>query len=599
MAACCTPSGQDSTDSSLVAYRKSHEPLYTTTVGMAPTPQVMARRTPSACEKYNQYQLATSIACNLTINDRIAKLVQPKEVYGVVCEPRIQEVRLNKDKFPDSVDKKAVFLVCPEGINSEEALKRLKQVVENKNKQAKNQNLLNEEYFVCASKLEYNGRQARFCLEVQEPNEVGIEYVEFIIFSPNSSNGDNDVFIVLLSDVPYNLTKSQMLNIIKESADGILISLPKLKDIDVENWQLAPEHDWDHYLGKNDTTNIGLCYKYGATRPVPTYVNTARKMDFNTEEAKTFRTSIQEDTVKEIITASNPSDKDNAFTKFFSKLSSSSPLSSAKKIQTAIPYSPEDTIFVQQESDLYYGSLDSTKMLAQKSCSLRADVTHLNLTDAQKTEFGIYSVQGSNQGSNIDIFDAQKLVKSFYNLISQITEDLWIASNSYKLDGGDVEIMERELMTVLQHVTEMGHGVLSVLQNSQNNPETRCEFENARLSITSTQQIIINSINQFYVHNGQPTITIADVLKLIENDVQTFDLPTMDNGSVFQDIMENSLKKIKDYGLDQNKSEPKKRFNKETPFLKTHIEKFSSCDRLRLSQKSISVLPLYPKPKPR
>ena len=75
MAACCTPSGQDSTDSSLAAYRKSHEPLYTTTVGMAPTPQVMARRTPSACEKYDQYQLATSIACNLTINDRIAELV--------------------------------------------------------------------------------------------------------------------------------------------------------------------------------------------------------------------------------------------------------------------------------------------------------------------------------------------------------------------------------------------------------------------------------------------------------------------------------------------------------------------------------------------
>ena len=392
-----------------------------------------------------------------------------------------------------------------------------------------------------------------------------------------------------------------MLELIRKSSTGILESLPALKHIDSSTWQFVTHHvthhDWNHYLGKNDAKNIGLCYKYGATRPVPTYVNMARKMDFDTKEAQTFGTPIQEDTVREIIKTSNPSEKDNAFTKFIERLSFSTLSSSAKKIQTDIPHSPKDTILVQQESDLYYGSLDSTKMIAAKSCHLRADVTHLNLTAAQKTEFDIYSVQGSTSDSNIDIFDAQKWVKSFYNFISQINEDLSIASNSYKLAGSDLATMERELVNVLQHVIEMEHVVLSVLQNSQNNPEIRCEFENALLATISTQQTIINSINQFYLHNGRPTITIADVLKLIEKEVQTFNMPTMDSESAFEEIVKNSLFRIEEYGLDRNKSEPKKRFNTQTPVIKAHIEKFSSCDRLRLSQKSISVLPLYPKPR--
>ncbi len=169
----------------------------TTSPTIAPSTQLMIKRTPSATEEIRRsfpQHLKTMLS-----GDRI-KLDDAKKVYGVGLHPKIAQKRL-KTVFSNKKNLKnelGVIMVCPLGTPHEIARADLEQQITSWNV---NHPLPEEQLWLHTSKRESDGEQARFSLPIKDEN-ILIARIEFIIWLDKKTQ--NTAKIMLLGDVPYH-----------------------------------------------------------------------------------------------------------------------------------------------------------------------------------------------------------------------------------------------------------------------------------------------------------------------------------------------------------------------------------------------------------
>jgi hypothetical protein len=272
-----------------------------------PMLQMMQRRPDSATKKYIHPDAAHG-----TINQRIHELDKNKIVYGVLCEGRVAEKRLGKLLVSTQlsaetvIPSRDVFLRCPLGKNRDQESANFKKILAEVNRIKSEQNSSFESFRYNESLLEKKGLQATFSIPNKrtQADPTDCEKIDVIIWADIHTLTEEvlGVNVLVLGDVPYN-ERSTVLGKVKKAKSEILQSLPKLASYTNNakkfNWKLVEKHEFDHYVFKNDATNLGLHYKYGATHSAPTKFNRDRPQNFNKERAKNFQTSLAEDSVLE------------------------------------------------------------------------------------------------------------------------------------------------------------------------------------------------------------------------------------------------------------------------------------------------------------
>lgn len=104
----------------------------------------------------------------------------------------------------------------------------------------------------------------------------------------------------------------------------------------------------------------------------------------------------------------------------------------------------------------------------------------------------------------------------------------------------------------MKHVTEFASTLLNVLKFGLENFETRCEFKIIYLYWINSQQMIVENLTQFYMHNGHPTITHHEMVEIIEAEGRKFECPEITDATSFRSAIDNTQSIIKDYELDRN-----------------------------------------------
>ena len=457
------------------------------------------------------------------------------------------------------------------------------------------------------SSLERAGLQATFSIPNQRTytDRTDCGKLDVVIWADTDkqTNKVTGVNVLVLGDVPYN-ERNTILSKVKKVKDKILQSLPELTEYTNSakkkkfNWTLIESHQFDHYIFKNDATNLGLNYEDGATHSVPTVLNTDRSTNFDPERTANFETTLAEDSVREgalLVDSFNPKN-------LFDKATEN----------TRIPHGPDTNILLQQESSIKIGFVESSRFSENKERALRVDVTDFKLTENQKKEIGVRPYELDSQtnkfrvpttpatGKLYDMCGTQKIHKACYNCMRQVNGHLDdLRSNYFLQDKAQLPGMIQEFGNWFKQVkvlTQIQHNLLGL---NKNNPETLCAQQTLKHKANATLDQIVDAVVQFKVHNGQSTShkqvkkSITEKVNIIENDCKISDA-----ASLIKNV-NTARVNIKGFALDQNQADKTKSFLAQSPIINNHMKTSSRYLVNKIGNESIFlpaivVDPAYP-----
>ncbi len=520
--------------------------------------------------------------------------------FGVICEGLVEQKRIYKQDTPTNYSPstvkfgRSVFLVCPLGKDRQECSIELKKLIENIN----HENQAKPDYQPLSlneSELEISNHQARICFNDDYGN------LDFLIWPKfDKKNTIVSANILPLSDVLYD-ERSYVITRIKKQQEGMVTTLSWLKDVPTQKWNIAENHDFDHFVGSGDSKSLGIIYGKASTQCVPQQFNRKRPMDPINPDAQDFKTTIAEDTVGEVERLCDPFNPEDLYE------------NSANSAN--LPDRSISNIRIQQESAMRLGFLQSVDLLEEKAAHLKVDVTSLKLTDQQIENFGVERVTHEG-GKTSDIFNTQKLWKSYRNCNIQLDDFTEQLESNYKLSE-NLELNTTQqastnttqqastLNEVLEHctehfltVTKLAEIECNLLGLSRNNIETQCALETIQFNVSKTQGKLIDSMVQFHRYNGNPNVTreeVEETLKLRwENTVDNCIIH--DNVS-FETNMNDARNTIQRYNLDKNKVQPNTSlFSKDSP-LESHYSDWTRNETEKLKIKKTGLTPHVVEPK--
>lgn len=559
----------------------------------APIVQMMQKRPDSATKKYIDPDAAYA-----TLNERIQNLDHNKQVYGVICEGRVAENRLdapvvNIQRSAEAqqnagafVPGREVFLRCPLGVDRNEASSQLKTIIDDVNSRKLAQNSSFQKFRHNESELEKKGLQATFSIPAKrtENHRTHCGKLDVIIWADVDSN---TVKIVVLGDIQYH-QRNTILGRVQRHEEAIFKSLPELaKYGTAEKWKLVEDQQFNHYIFKNDAINLGLNYEHGPTHSVPTGFNKDRPSNFDPAKTANFETSLAEDIVSEGEVLVNSFDPKNLFDQSIKD----------SKLPTGLGHN----IRAQQESSIKFGFLESSRLLESKARPLRVNVSSFKLVEAEKKQTGVKSYEvdpdtnkfrvarisantggisasiGST-GKVYDIFETQKIYKGCRNCIHQVNAHLDKLQSNYRLHNKtELTGMIKELSGWYKQVKLLTRIECNLLDLNKNNPETLCAKQTLEQTADATLNRIIDAAVQVSVENGnqmnhkQIQKKVTGKVKAIEQQCEITDAAS------FTKNVDTARINIKGFALDQNTEHKKNSILNRSPTIRKHLS-FSSRD---------------------
>lgn len=281
-------------------------------------------------------------------------------------------------------------------------------------------------------------------------------------------------------------------------------------------------------IGKNESHNLSIEYFFGITHFVPHVVNRERPTqpvslkrtssnsqtsDIGTDiNLQTFDISIRNNTIQKASHLETSVAQDHFDDICESLEPNNSGSDKFKKFrdsgQPAIPNESDDNIIDQLESSTFETFAESTRLVKFKSRGCRADVTHLNIPLQERHQWGLFSIYNPPEISGQPakesfILEFQKLEKALTNLTHQVQQDLFRCRNSYILDKSTkYEQIELELKKQLTMVTKFGRTLCNLYKLNSTNAISQCLLEKTKHDLMTTENLILNTILQFQLHNN-------------------------------------------------------------------------------------------------
>lgn len=238
---CCT-----STD--VAATTRVEVPAYERELEAPPT-QMKVKQSDLPIQKFRHPH-----AAHLKTEQKRNLLAKPCIPHGVVCDGIVKQARIDNDGPSPGYDPadfkpgQSVFLNCGSGdLSRNDCSQKLQDRIEELNATRDFKFKLNK------SGLEKNGLQARFCLPYNNGTLDVLVWAKF-----NKDTQKLNVLNVLLLNYVFYGERKQVLPRVKASMSDIVKTLPNLSSIPKNKWRIISNHHFDHPIGQNDITHIGV-----------------------------------------------------------------------------------------------------------------------------------------------------------------------------------------------------------------------------------------------------------------------------------------------------------------------------------------------------
>ena len=307
-------------------------------------------------------------------------------------------------------------------------------------------------------------------------------------------------------------------------------------------------------------------------------------MDWKNAKSTNFTTSIADDTLEENTEMVDSTDPENEYSKYL------------KSGPEFIATENGGNINAMQESSIKVSFNDNVRVIEFKAQATRTNGTHLQLTDQQKQQYGVYQETKPN-GSVHDIFEHQKIRKGFVSMIEQIRVHLKKFSTSYVVsDPSNIEPIREELINWYRKVTKIRRIECNLLCLNNKIPESHCALENTKNLMIATQSQILDSMLQLDLNNGLSNSTKESVfeqhLSSISGEVGDCDIS---NSQGFQSNVGFCQNEIEVHDFDRNQRNYATSLLKKATNLEKHLKTSAGEERKQIFRNSKSILPIIVK----